>query len=144
MSRLLAPVLVLLTALPLFAADPATEALLAQGLAAQRAGDTDKAVSLYQQAVAKSPKDAEAHFRLGGAYGDAAQKASIFSQMSLAGKCKDEFLAAVAADPNYLDARIGLLEYYMRAPGIAGGSEEKALEQAAEVRKRDEIGRAHV
>lgn len=143
MSRLARSALVLLVTFPIFAADPAADPLIAQGLAAQRAGDTDKAIDLFKSAIAKSPKNAEAHMRLGEAYGNAAQKASIFGQMSLAGKCKDEFLAAVALDPNYLDARFGLIEWYMRVPGIAGGSEEKAAEQAAEVRKRDGL-RGHL
>jgi Tfp pilus assembly protein PilF len=63
--------------------------------------------------------------------------------MSLANQCKDEFLAAVAADPNYLDARFGVLEWYLQVPAIAGGSEEKAAEQAAEIRKRDSL-RGHL
>lgn len=132
----------LVLALPLFAADPA-DPLVAQGLAAMRAGDTDKAVDLLKEAVAKSPKNAEAHYHLGEAYGDAAQKASIFSQMSLAGKCKDEFLAAVALDPRHVDARLGVLQWYLQVPGIAGGSEAKAIEQAAEIRKIDPL-RGHL
>src|SRR5258706_1007192 len=132
----------LLLALPLFAADPA-DPLVAQGVAAMRAGDTDKAVDLLKEAVAKSPKNADVHYHLGEAYGQAAQKASIFSQMSLAGKCRDEFLAAVALDPKHIDARFGVMEWYLQVPGIAGGSEEKALEQAVEIRKLDPL-RGHL
>src|SRR5206468_7528688 len=130
--------LALLLAFPLFAADPA-DPLIAQGEAALRAGDTEKATHLLQDAIAKSPKNAEAHYQLGEAYGQAAQKAGFFSQMSLANKCKDEFLAALALDPNYLDARFGVLEWYLQVPAIAGGSEEKAVEQAVEIRKRDPL-----
>jgi len=132
----------LLLPFPLFAADPA-DALVAQGLAALRGGDADKAIDLLKDAVAKSPKNVEAHYHLGEAYGQAAQKANIFSQMSLAGKCKDEFLATVALDPHHLDARFGVMQWYLQVPGFAGGSEEKALEQAVEIRKLDPL-RGHL
>ena len=128
--------LLVLLATPAFAADPA-DPLIAQGRAAQAAGDYDKAIDLLKQAVARSPKNADAHYRLGDAYGDAAQSASIFSQASLAGKCRDEFEATVALDPNHLDARASLIDFYLLAPGILGGSETKAVEQAQEIRKRD-------
>jgi tetratricopeptide (TPR) repeat protein len=48
------------------------------------ARDHDKAIELLKQAVAKSPRNASAHYHLGEAYGDAAQSAGIFSQASLA------------------------------------------------------------
>src|SRR5438128_758952 len=136
MSRLAGSVLALILAFPLFAADPA-DPLIAQGEAALHAGNVDTAIDLFKQAIAKSPKNAVAHYRLGDVYGDVALKAGLFSQMSLANKCKDEFLAAVALDPNYYEARLGLLEWYLQVPGIAGGSEAKAIEQAAEIKKRD-------
>ena len=128
--------LLLLLAAPAFAADPA-DPLIAQGQAAMAARDFDKAIDLLKQAVAKSPKNAVAHLHLGEAYGSAAQNASIFSQASLASKCKDEFETAVALDPNLLDARSGLIDFYLEAPGFMGGSETKAFEQAQEIRKRD-------
>jgi tetratricopeptide (TPR) repeat protein len=125
-----------------FAADPA-DPLIAQGRTAMAAGDHDKAIDLLKQAVARSPKNANAHYCLGEAYGDAAQSASIFSQASLAGKCRDEFEAAVALDPNHLDARASLIDFYLLAPGIIGGSESKAVEEAQEIRKRDAL-RGHL
>src|SRR5262249_36966662 len=47
------------------------------------------------------------------------------------------FTRAVELDPNNLDARTGLIEFYMLAPGIMGGDEKKALQQAAEIKRRD-------
>jgi Tfp pilus assembly protein PilF len=126
----------LLLGLPLLAAE---DPLVAKGVAAIQAGDDDKAIELLKEAVAHSPKSAEAHYHLGDAYGDAAQKAGLFSQMSLATKCKEEFETAVALDPNHLEARMGLLEFYLFAPGIAGGSVDKARAQAEEIRKRDTL-----
>jgi Tfp pilus assembly protein PilF len=77
--------------------------------------------------------------RLANAYGIAAMNAGMFGAMSMAGKAKAEIERAVKLDPNSVPARFALLEYYVAAPAIAGGSESGALEQAAEIRKRDPI-----
>jgi len=61
----------------------------------------------------------------------------MFKAASMAGKVRDEFAKAVQLDPNLLDARFGLMEFYLRAPGFMGGDEGKAREQANEIRKRD-------
>src|SRR5258706_15594133 len=124
-----------LMALPLLAQNSPMD----QGRAAMTRNDADAAATLFEKAVAQNPKSAEAHYLLGTAYGSQAQKASIFGQAALAGKTKDEFEKAVALDPNLLDARMGLIQYYAMAPGIVGGSYEKAFAQAEEIKKRDPL-----
>jgi Tfp pilus assembly protein PilF len=109
------------------------------GKAALEKGDADAAAEQLEKAVAQQPNNALYHYWLGSAYGTQAQQASLFSQMRLAGKVKDEFEKAVQLDPNLLDARFGLVDFYTMAPSIAGGSEEKALQQAEEIKKRDAI-----
>jgi len=128
-------VLIALMALPLFAQN----SLIDQGKAAMARNDIDAAAALFEKAVAQNPKSAEAHYLLGSAYGSQAEKASIFGQASLAGKTKDEFEKAVELDPNHLDARFGLIQFYAFAPGFMGGSYDKAFAQAAEIRKRDPL-----
>jgi tetratricopeptide (TPR) repeat protein len=128
-------VFVVLSALPLLA----QTSLIEQGRAAMARNDADTAATLFEKAVAQSPKSAEAHYLLGTAYGSQAQKASLFGQASLAGKTKDEFEKAVELDPNLLDARYGLVEFYAMAPGIIGGSYDKAFAQAAEIKKHDPL-----
>jgi Tfp pilus assembly protein PilF len=126
-------VLVTLITLPLLAQN----SLIDQGRAAMNRGDAETASGLFEKAVAQNPKSAEAHYLLGSAYGSMARNASFFSQASLASKTKEEFEKAVELDPNYLDAREGLAEYYTMAPSFMGGGHDKALAQAAEIRKRD-------
>jgi tetratricopeptide (TPR) repeat protein len=128
-------VFVVLVALPSLA----QTSLIDQGRAAMTRNDADTAATLFEKAVAQNPKSGEAHYLLGTAYGSQAQKAGIFGQASLAGKTKDEFEAAVALDPNLLDARYGLVEFYAMAPGIIGGSFDKAFAQAAEIKKHDPL-----
>jgi tetratricopeptide (TPR) repeat protein len=128
-------VLAALVALPLLA----QTSLIEQGRAAMNRNDADAAATLLEKAVAQNPKSAEAHYLLGTAYGSQAQKASIFGQASLAGKTKDEFAKAVELDPNHLEARSGLVQFYVMAPGIMGGSYDKAFAQVEEIKKRDPL-----
>jgi tetratricopeptide (TPR) repeat protein len=133
--RSIIAVLVGLIALPLLAQN----SLIDQGRAAMNRSDAEAASVLFEKAVAQNPKSADAHYWLGSAYGSMAQKASIFSQASLASKTREEFEKAVELDPNNLDARQGLLQYYTIAPGFMGGSYDKAFAQVNEIRKRDPL-----
>jgi Tfp pilus assembly protein PilF len=130
MKRILLAVLI---AAPLAAQTTPVE----QGRAALARKDPQAAVNILQETVAKTPQNAEAHYLLGVAYGALAEKANPFRQPALARHTRDEFERAVRADPNHLDARLGLVQYYSVAPGFLGGSEQKALQQAEEIRKRD-------
>jgi tetratricopeptide (TPR) repeat protein len=113
------------------------DALVVLGKIALEQNDDDTAVGYLEKAVELKPGSAEAHLWLGNAYGTQAQKANIFKQASLASKTKSEFERAVQLDPNLIDARFGLLDYYTMAPALMGGSDEKAAQQANEIKKRD-------
>ena len=113
--------------------------LIEQGRAALARGEYDAAIDLLEKAVAQSPKSPEAHFYLGSAYGDKAQAGSMFSAAKYASKLKEEFLEAIALNPKYNDARFGLVQFYAVAPGIMGGSYDKAFEQAKEIKAIDPI-----
>ena len=94
-----------------------------------------EAIDWYEKAIKLDEHNASYHFRLGSALGDEAQKASKLRQPFLARRVKAEFERAVALDPTMLDARFGLVNFYSIAPGIMGGSMEKAREQADEIGK---------
>ena len=113
--------------------------LLDQGRAAMQRGDYETAVTLFEKAVAQNPNSSDAHEHLAEAYGSLAQKANIFRQASLASRTHHEFARAVELDPNNLDARMGLIEYYMLAPGFMGGDEKKAVQEASETKRRDSM-----
>ena len=127
--------LILAIALPLAAQTP----LLDQGRALFEKRDFEHAAEVFEKAVAATPNNAEAHYLLGATYGELAMKASLFGQASLASKTKDQLEKAVRLDPNHLDARMGLVQFYTMAPGLLGGSDAKAMEQAAEIKKRDAL-----
>jgi tetratricopeptide (TPR) repeat protein len=56
--------------------------------------------------------------------------AGTLDKMSLAEEGRDAYLQALRIDSSLIEPRIGLAEYYIQAPGIAGGSWKKAGEQA--------------
>jgi cytochrome c-type biogenesis protein CcmH/NrfG len=137
MGKLPAALLLVCLALPSSAATP--ESLFAAGRIASANGDTQKAIDLYEQAVKLRPNSSEYHFYLGSAYGRLAQQSGMLKAASLAKKSLAAMEKAVALDPNNIDARFGLISYYKIAPGFMGGDDEKALLQAAEVKKRDRL-----
>jgi tetratricopeptide (TPR) repeat protein len=131
--RLFSGTLLLAMALPLAAQTPPIE----QARALISHNENQRAADVLEKAIAQTPKNAEAHYLLGAAYGNLAQKASIFGKASLATKAQNELETAVQLDPNHLEARLALVQYYMLAPPFMGGGEEKAIAQANELRKRE-------
>jgi tetratricopeptide (TPR) repeat protein len=134
-ARLPLCLLAALAAAALFAQTP----LIDEGRAALSRGDSDAAIGLLEKAVAQSSKSAEAHFFLGSAYANKAGESGMFSAAKYASKVKEEFGKAVALNPKYVEARYGLVQLYAAAPGIMGGSFDKAFEQAKEIKALDPI-----
>ncbi len=133
--RLPLAILAALAAVSLFA----QTTLVEQGRAAISHGDSRAAIEILEKAVAQSPKSAEAHFCLGNAYATKVQASGMFTAAKYASRIKDEWQKAVALDPTYVDARFGLIQVYAGAPGIIGGSYEKAFEQAKEIKAIDPV-----
>jgi tetratricopeptide (TPR) repeat protein len=103
------------------------------------ANEVDRSIEWMEKAVSLDARRVEYHLWLGRAYGSKAMRANVFQQASLAGKVRREFERASALDPNNLEARFGLLEFYLRAPGVMGGSVAKSREEAAEIARRDPL-----
>lgn len=113
------------------------DAAFARGCLLMGDGKFDKASDEFERAVHADEANAAYHFQLGQAYGSRAQHANIFKQAVLAHRTKAEFDRAVQLDPDLLDAREGLVTYYLLAPGILGGSMDRARAEAEEMRKRN-------
>ncbi len=93
-------------------------------------GDWDRGISACEKAIALDPNNSRYHMWLGRIYGEKADAANFLSAASLAGKVRNEFEAAVRLDPNNVEARSDLGEFYLEAPGIVGGGRDKAEAQA--------------
>jgi tetratricopeptide (TPR) repeat protein len=101
--------------------------------------ESKEAERRFEAAVALDERSSTYHMWLGRAYGSQAQRAGKLSQIGLAKKTKAEFERASALDPDNLDAREDLMQYYLQAPGMVGGSVAKAKVEAAEIQKRDPL-----
>jgi len=102
----------------------------------------DRAETSCRKAVSLAPDNGLFHRWLGRVYGEKADRANFLAAASLAGKVRGEFERAVQLNPKDLDARVDLAEFYVEAPGIVGGGEQKALEQAQSIAALDPA-RAH-
>jgi len=92
--------------------------------------DWERAESSCRKAVSLEPDNSRFHLWLGRVYGEKADRANFLSAASLAGKTRGEFQRAVDLNPKDMDARLDLAEFYLSAPGIVGGGQEKARAQA--------------
>jgi Flp pilus assembly protein TadD len=104
--------------------------------------DWDRAESSCRKAVALDPGNSRFHLWLGRALGEKADRANPFAAAVLAGKVRGEFERAVQLNPKDVDARLDLAEFYLSAPGIVGGGEDKARAQARSIATMDS-GREH-
>ncbi|MGH8105913.1 MAG: tetratricopeptide repeat protein, partial [Arenimonas sp.] len=102
-----------------------------------QANQADAAITAAEKAVKLAPNNSQSHFWLGNSYGSRIGQLGMFSQMSMAPKLRDAFEKTVALDPNNLDAREALLQFYLQAPAMIGGGKDKANLQVAEIAKRD-------
>jgi len=92
--------------------------------------DWDHAISEGEKAVSLSPDKSNYHLWLGRAYGEKADASSFFSAAGLARKVHASFERAVELDGTNVQARSDLAEFYLEAPGIMGGGQDKARGQA--------------
>lgn len=84
------------------------------------------AVPSCESAVEYAPNSSEAHFWLGRAYGELAQRSNHLDAFLLARKLHVQLEQAIALDPTNLDAYDALGAFYVEAPEIIGGGLKKA------------------
>jgi len=100
-------------------------------------GDVDSALPFLEKAIKLEPDHADALYWWGVANGEKAGQASIFSAAGYAKACRQAFEKTLVIDPSHVDARMGLVEYYLSAPGIMGGDKDKALIEAQKILELD-------
>jgi Flp pilus assembly protein TadD len=97
----------------------------------------DRAESSCKRAVALDPHNGSYHRWLGHVYGEEADRASFLTAVGLARKTREELERAVELNPDDIDSRVDLSEFYIEAPGIVGGGEDKARAQARQIGDKD-------
>lgn len=101
-------------------------------------GRVEPAVKSMEAAVRTDPNNPVYHFWLGRAYGEQAEGVgNPIRLMRIAGRAKAAFERSVTLAPDYLDGREGLMQYFLQAPGVAGGSVANARAQAREIARRN-------
>lgn len=97
------------------------------------------ATELVENALEKHPQNAALHNTAGIAFGTRAQHSSMFSAPGLAKKSLKHFKEAVRLEPSNAGFRMGLMSYYLAAPGIVGGDTELGKAEAKKINELDPI-----
>jgi tetratricopeptide (TPR) repeat protein len=90
----------------------------------------DAGIAACEHAVRIDPRKSLYPLWLGRIYGEKAARAGFLSAAGLAKKVRSSFERAVELDPKSVEARTDLAEFYLEAPGIVGGGQDKARAQA--------------
>jgi hypothetical protein len=98
---------------------------------------SDFAIEQLAKAVELDETNAEYHYQLAEAYLAHFEYANFFQKPFIAPKVKTHLEFAVQYDPSSSHYREALIQYYVAAPGILGGSFVKAHHQADEIGRRD-------
>ena len=90
----------------------------------------EDALKTVEACLAANPKSFECTRAASQLYGVLAMSGGMMAGIKYAPKIKDYMLKAVELDPKNFDARRDLNQFYLQAPGIAGGSVSKARANA--------------
>jgi len=101
--------------------------------------DWDKGIPACEKAVSLEPDKSQYHLWLGRVYGEKADHSGFVTAAGLAKKVRSEFETAVRLNPNNVEARTDLAEFYLEAPGIMGGGRDKAEAQAQKIAVLDPV-----
>ena len=96
-------------------------------------GDRSTPLALAEKAVALDGRTAKYHRQIAEVLGVTAQHAGTIQQLFLARRFRKEIDTALSLDPQDVQALRDLLEFYLLAPGIAGGDPNKAVEVAGRI-----------
>ena len=113
------------------------------GRLAMLQNDADAAADHFERAVKLDATVSDYHFWYGNAVAQKGSRASKLKQPFLAGRAMSELERAVALDERNIEARDMLVDFYSMAPGVMGGSADKAREQARAIARIDTM-RGHV
>ncbi len=95
----------------------------------------EDAESFFEEAIEANGEEAQYHNWYGNTLGAIASDANMFKQGMLAPKMKSAWEKSVELESDYIEPRQSLIQYYLNAPGMMGGSVDKAIEMANEIMK---------
>ena len=115
------------------------KALYFNGRVELASASVSKAVSLLEESVKLVPNDGPAHYWLAVGYTRTALGKNKMTQARYARRVRTALERATHYSPKLVDARLYLIQYYLRAPFIVGGSKDKARAQADTILKIDRL-----
>ncbi len=83
-----------------------------------------------ERATELDPTLADAHYWLGNSLFSGINEVGMLEKGSFASRGRKAYERAIELNPNFIGARFGLAQFFAGAPGIAGGSDKKAKQQA--------------
>jgi len=95
----------------------------------------DEAMELYKQLVQNDPENAVYNFKYGGAIGMKALSVSRLQAAVYIADIKKYLEKAAYLDRYQIESRRALVELYVKLPGFLGGSDEKAIFYADQLKK---------
>jgi tetratricopeptide (TPR) repeat protein len=109
------------------------QAVLGLALAALSRDDAparQTAIRHAESCIDKQPRAVPCQYALGVVLGVQAMSEGMFKAARSAGTVRDALVTANELDPAWYPARSALVEFYLHAPGMMGGSNRKAAELA--------------
>jgi Tetratricopeptide repeat len=117
------------------------QAVLGLAMAALEADDAvarQYAIRQAQACVDKAPRAAPCQYALGTVLGVQAMNEGMIKAARSVGTVRDALIAANETEPAWYPARSALIEFYLQAPGMMGGSKSKAAELARDANQPDQ------
>lgn len=90
------------------------------------------ALEFYKKLLALDTSNAEYHFKVGGIYGMIALENKL-KALSIIDDIKYHFVMASQLDPEHLESRWALIEFFLELPGFLGGSYQDAYQYAEQL-----------
>ena len=94
----------------------------------------DTAISYYKKLVVANPENPSFNLKYGGALGMKALSVSRFQAVVYIPDIKKYLALAAEQDRSQIESRRALVELYVKLPGFLGGSDEKALMYANQLK----------
>lgn len=102
--------------------------LAMSALARNDAPARQAAIQRAEACIERQPRAAPCHYALGTVLGVQAMSEGLFKAARSAGTVRSALSTALDLEPERYPARAALVEFYLLAPGVMGGSAEKAAE----------------
>jgi tetratricopeptide (TPR) repeat protein len=135
MRKILFAAIALVPALPAQRDTAAARTAYEQGRSAMQTRRFDEAAKSFERAIELDPAKSDYHLWLGHAYTRQLAKANFVRKGIIGRRIGPQYDKAVELDSNSVAAAEARVEFYLEAPGVAGGGADKATAEAARLHR---------